>query len=49
MPQMIKIEGCVKIATVEKYLRGEDSFNHLAFMLGVRYSRIESGFEFMNL
>ena len=30
MPHKAKISGVEKIETIEKYLRGEDSLNHLA-------------------
>ncbi|MPM33381.1 hypothetical protein SDC9_79955 [bioreactor metagenome] len=35
MPHKTKISGVEKIATIEKYLRGEDSINHLAMLLEV--------------
>jgi transposase-like protein len=35
MSRKTKISGIVKIATIEKYLRGEDSLNHLAVLLDV--------------
>jgi len=31
----IKVSGTEKIATIEKYLRGEDSLNHLATLLNI--------------
>jgi transposase len=35
-----KILGSEKIATIEKYLRGEDSLNHLASLLGVSFQAV---------
>lgn len=40
MSHKSKISGSEKIATVEKYLRGEDSLNHLATLLGVTSAAI---------
>jgi transposase len=40
MPYKGKISGPEKIATIEKYLRGEDSLNHLATLLGVQKSSV---------
>ena len=36
-----KISGSEKIATIEKYLRGEDSLNHLATVLDVHISSVQ--------
>lgn len=36
-----KISGVEKIAAIEKYLRGEDSLNHLATLLDVSYQSIK--------
>lgn len=36
-----KISGPEKIAAIEKYLRGEDSLNHLAALLGVDFQTIK--------
>mgnify|MGYP000848382090 CR=1 FL=1 len=36
MPYKTKVSGSEKIAAIEKYLRGEDSLNHLAALLGVK-------------
>ena len=36
-----KISTEKKIAAIEKYLRGEDSLNHLATMLGVHHSTVQ--------
>ncbi|MHB8074779.1 helix-turn-helix domain-containing protein [Desulfosporosinus fructosivorans] len=41
MSRKAKISGLEKIATFEKYLRGEDSLNHLATVLGVHHSTIQ--------
>lgn len=41
MPQKSKVSGEEKIAAIEKYLRGEDSLNHLAFLLDVRHHTIQ--------
>ncbi|MDT2284845.1 hypothetical protein P7H17_00115 [Paenibacillus larvae] len=38
MSHKAKVSGSEKIAAVEKYLRGEDSLNHLAALLDVRHS-----------
>lgn len=35
MSHKAKISGSEKVETIEKYLRGEDSLNHLASLLGV--------------
>ncbi|WP_434509865.1 helix-turn-helix domain-containing protein [Desulfitobacterium sp. AusDCA] len=40
MSRKAKISGVDKIATIGKYLRGEDSPNHLATVLGVHHSTI---------
>jgi len=37
MSHKAKITGIEKILVIEKYLRGEDSLNHLATLLGVTY------------
>lgn len=39
MSHKAKISGPRKIASIEKYLRGEDSLNHLASLLGVSFTR----------
>lgn len=36
-----KISGVEKIAAIEKYLRGEDSLNHLAILLDVDSKAIQ--------
>jgi transposase len=41
MSHKAKILGSEKIATIEKYLRGEDSLNHLAALLDVSFSSIK--------
>ena len=41
MPHKAKISGVEKIETIEKYLRGEDSLNHLATVLDVSYTSIK--------
>lgn len=41
MSHKAKILGLKKIAAIERYLRGEDSLNHLAALLGVRLSSIQ--------
>lgn len=41
MSRKAKISGPEKIATIEKYLRGEDSLNHLATVLDVHHSTIQ--------
>jgi transposase len=41
MSHKAKISGSEKIATIEKYLRGEDSLNHLAALLDVSFSSIK--------
>ena len=41
MPHKAKILGSEKIAAIEKYLRGEDSLNHLATLLDVCYASIK--------
>jgi transposase len=41
MSHKTKIIGTEKIAAIEKYLRGENSLNHLATLLGVNYSSIK--------
>ncbi|WP_158530445.1 helix-turn-helix domain-containing protein [Paenibacillus larvae] len=40
MSHKAKVSGSEKIAAVEKYLRGEDSLNHLASLLDVRHSSV---------
>ncbi|MBU7005812.1 transposase-like protein [Peptococcaceae bacterium DYL19] len=40
MSHKSKISGVERISAVEKYLRGEDSLNHLAILLGVYPSNI---------
>ncbi|MDT2273636.1 hypothetical protein P7H20_00260 [Paenibacillus larvae] len=40
MSHKAKVSGSEKIAAVEKYLRGEDSLNHLAALLDVRHSSV---------
>lgn len=44
MSQKTKVPGPEKIATIEKYLRGEDSINHLATVLGVYTSSVQKWF-----
>lgn len=41
MSHKAKISGVEKIAAIEKYLRGEDSLNHLATLLDVAYPSIQ--------
>lgn len=41
MTRKAKISGSRKIAAIEKYLRGEDSLNHLASLLAVSFSSIK--------
>lgn len=41
MSHKAKIIGTEKIAAIEKYLRGEDSLNHLATLLGVAYASMK--------
>lgn len=41
MSRSSKISGQEKIATIEKYLRGEDSLNHLATQLGVDFQTVK--------
>lgn len=41
MSHKAKISGPEKIAAIEKYLRGEDSLNHLATLLDVAFSSIK--------
>jgi transposase-like protein len=41
MSRKTKISGAEKIAAIEKYLRGEDSLNHLATMLDVNHQSIK--------
>lgn len=41
MSHKVKVSSAVKIATIEKYLRGEDSLNHLATLLGVHISSMQ--------
>lgn len=41
MPHKVKISGEEKIAVIEKYLRGEDSLNHLATLLNVNAQSIK--------
>ncbi|MDT2237678.1 transposase [Paenibacillus larvae] len=40
MSHKAKVSDQKKIAAVEKYLRGEDSLNHLAALLDVRHSSV---------
>ncbi|MEV3585961.1 transposase [Paenibacillus larvae] len=40
MSHKAKVSGSEKIAAVEKYLRVEDSLNHLAALLDVRHSSV---------
>uniref|UniRef100_UPI0024051C51 transposase n=1 Tax=Paenibacillus larvae TaxID=1464 RepID=UPI0024051C51 len=40
MSPKAKVSGSEKIAAVEKYLRGEDSLNHLAALLDVHHSSV---------
>lgn len=35
-----KISGYEKIAVIEKFLRGEDSLNHIATLLGIQHSSV---------
>lgn len=41
MSRKAKISGPEKIVAIEKYLRGEDSLNHLATVLDVSYQSIK--------
>lgn len=41
MPHKVKVSEAEKVAAIEKYLRGEDSLNHLATLLGVAYHSIK--------
>ncbi len=41
MSHKAKISGSEKIEVIEKYLRGEDSLNHLATLIGVSKSSAE--------
>lgn len=41
MSHKAKITGTDKIVAIEKYLRGEDSLNHLATLLGVAYTSMK--------
>ncbi|EGW37309.1 helix-turn-helix domain-containing protein [Desulfosporosinus sp. OT] len=41
MSHKAKISGPERIVAIEKYLRGEDSLNHLATLLGVSYTAIK--------
>jgi len=41
MPYKAKISGTEKIATIEKYLRGENSLRHLANLLDVTHQSIQ--------
>lgn len=41
MSHKSKIPGAEKIAAIEKYLRGEDSLNHIASILGVTNAAID--------
>ncbi|AYB38181.1 helix-turn-helix domain-containing protein [Brevibacillus laterosporus] len=41
MSHKAKISGSEKIAAIEKYLRGEDSLNHLANLLDVSFPSIK--------
>jgi transposase len=40
MSHKAKISGLEKVAAIETYLRGEDSLNHLATLLGVAYPSV---------
>ncbi|MDT2232300.1 hypothetical protein [Paenibacillus larvae] len=40
MSPKAKVSGSEKIAAVEKYLRVEDSLNHLAALLDVHHSSV---------
>ncbi|WP_369128237.1 helix-turn-helix domain-containing protein, partial [Paenibacillus larvae] len=40
MSHKAKVSGSEKITAVEKYLRGEDSLNHLAALLDVHHSSV---------
>lgn len=48
MPHKAKILGAERIAAVEKYLRGEDSLNHLATLLDVCPFISNNGFKPIN-
>jgi transposase len=41
MSHKTKVPGTEKIVAIEKYLRGEDSLNHLATLLGVDFQTIK--------
>jgi transposase-like protein len=41
MSHKVKVSGSAKIAAIEKYLRGEDSLNHLASLLNVSWTSIK--------
>jgi len=41
MSHKARIPGSDKIAAIEKYLKGEDSLNHTAVLLGVPYSSVK--------
>lgn len=41
MSDKAKISGTEKVAAIEKYLRGEDSLNHLATLLGVAFNSVK--------
>ena len=41
MSHKAKVSGTEKVVAIEKYLRGEDSLNHLAILLGVTYQSIK--------
>ena len=45
MSHKTKVSGTVKIATIEKYLRGEDSLNHLATLLDVTHQSVKQWFQ----
>ena len=44
MSHRVKISGPEKIAAIEKYLRGEDSLNHIATQLGVHNKTVQQWF-----
>lgn len=41
MSHKTKLSGSEKVVAIEKYLRGEDSLNHLATLLGVAYNSVK--------
>jgi transposase len=41
MGHKAKVSGYKKVAAIEKYLRGEDSLNHLATLLDVHHSSVQ--------